>query len=281
MARVTVNGIGLNVEILGDGVPLLLLHGFTGSAASWDAHIPQLAQVARVVAVDLIGHGSSDAPADPARYTIAHAVADLLSLLDRVGGGERCGVLGYSMGARVALHLAAACPQRIAALVLESGSPGLRDPEERGARRAADEALAARIERDGVAAFVDEWERLPLFASQGALPPQVRLELRRQRLRNKATGLANSLRGMGTGAQEPLWERLYAITASTLLVAGALDLKFRRIAHEMARAMPQAHVEIVREAGHAVHLERPDVFDGLATGFVSEYLHERRRAPAV
>jgi 2-succinyl-6-hydroxy-2,4-cyclohexadiene-1-carboxylate synthase len=233
------------------------------------------------VAVDLIGHGDSDTPADPARYTMPNAVADLVSLVDQVGGSERFGVLGYSMGARVALHLAAACPQRIAALVLESGSPGLRDPEERRTRRAADEALAARIEHDGVAAFVDEWERLPLFASQATLSPKVLLELRQQRLRNTATGLANSLRGMGTGAQEPLWERLHEIAAPTLIIAGALDLKFRHIAQEMARGMPQAHVEIVREAGHAVHLERPDVFDGLALGFVSEYLRDRPRAAAV
>src|SRR2546421_5445415 len=95
MARFTVNGIGLNVEVAGAGPPLLLLHGFTGSAATWDRHLPALAGYATTIAIDLIGHGASDAPADPVRYAMSHCIADLLAVLDRLGVG-RAGVLGYS-----------------------------------------------------------------------------------------------------------------------------------------------------------------------------------------
>src|SRR5919199_6433661 len=98
MARLTVNGIGLNVEVAGAGPPLLLLHGFTGSAATWARHLPALSGRATTIAVDLIGHGASDAPADPARYTMSHCVADLLAVLDHLGV-ESATVLGYSMGA--------------------------------------------------------------------------------------------------------------------------------------------------------------------------------------
>jgi 2-succinyl-6-hydroxy-2,4-cyclohexadiene-1-carboxylate synthase len=266
MARLTVNGIGLNVEVAGAGPPLLLLHGFTGSAATWESHLPALSGHATTVAVDLIGHGATDAPADPARYTMSHCIADLLAVLDRLEI-RRTGVLGYSMGARVALHLALAAPERVAGMVLESGSPGLAGESERSARRASDEALAATIERDGVQAFVAHWEQLPLFASQNTLPVEVRSALRRQRLHNSARGLVYGLRGMGTGAQVPLWSRLGEIDVPTLLIAGALDEKYCQIGRAMAGAMPRARLAVVPGAGHTVHLEQPDEFVRLVVGF--------------
>ena len=267
MARVIANSAGYHVdetparapEASQQGTPLVLLHGFTGSTATWQPHRESLARQRRVVAVDLLGHGRSDAPPEPSRYAMPRAVADVVALLDALGI-ERASLLGYSMGARLALHAAAAAPERIVTLVLESGSPGLRGDAERAARRESDEALARRIERDGVEAFVDYWEALPLFASQRMLPPDVRLALRRQRLANMATGLANSLRGMGTGAQEPLWERLGEIAVPTTIVTGECDRKFVEIGRLMAAAMPAARLETVRGAGHAVHLEQPAIF---------------------
>lgn len=256
--RVLANDISLNVELAGDGPALLLLHGFTGAAATWAPFVGRL-NGRRTIAVDLIGHGGSDAPADSERYRMERCVADLCAVLDALGV-TRADVLGYSMGGRVALHLAAAAPERVRALVLESSSPGIADPAERRARLAADEALAAAIERDGLAAFVDRWERLPLFASQAALPAETRARLRAQRLRNDPAGLAASLRGMGAGRQESLWDRLGSLGMPALLIAGELDEKYRAIAGAMASAMPGARAEIVPGAGHAVHLERPHAF---------------------
>src|SRR6516164_1881590 len=125
MTELQIHGIALHVEELGDGPPLLLLHGFMGSAESW---VPRAAVFAshglRTIAVDLIGHGRSEAPADPARYGMERCLEDLLEVLDRLRL-PRTAVLGYSMGGRVALHLASAAPERVSALVLESASPGL------------------------------------------------------------------------------------------------------------------------------------------------------------
>jgi 2-succinyl-6-hydroxy-2,4-cyclohexadiene-1-carboxylate synthase len=254
-----INDIKLNVELEGSGRPLLLLHGFTGSAATWSPHTARFAPRFRTIASDLIGHGRSDSPRDPARYRMERCVADLLALLDALDV-ERASVLGYSMGGRVALHLAAAAPERVPTLVLESSSPGIADAAERRARVAADEALAESVERDGLAAFVEHWERLPLFASQAALPDVTRARLRAQRLQNDVRGLANSLRGMGAGRQEPLWEQLPTLDIPALLIAGELDAKYCAIVRRMAAALPAARTVIVPNAGHAVHLEQPHVF---------------------
>jgi 2-succinyl-6-hydroxy-2,4-cyclohexadiene-1-carboxylate synthase len=190
---------------------------------------------------------------------MAATAAGLAALFDRVLG-EPAHLLGYSMGGRLALYVALHYPDRVRSLLLESASPGLADAEARAARRQRDEALAARIERAGVPAFVDFWGSIPLFASQAKLPADARARLREQRLRNRAAGLANSLRGMGTGAQPSLWPRLGEVTAPTLLLVGEEDAKFRGIALEMARLLPRSQTMVFPGAGHTVHLERPRAF---------------------
>ncbi len=270
MSRIAVNGVNLNVEVTGEGPAVLLLHGFTGSAATW-APFREAWPGFSLVTVDLLGHGASDYPADPGRYAMERCVEDLLALLDALGI-EWTAVLGYSLGGRVALHLALAAPQRLWALVLESASPGIDDPGERAARRESDEALAEAIQREGVEAFVARWESQPLFASQARLPAAVRDELRSQRLGNSAQGLANSLRGMSAAAQEPLWDRSREVQVPALLIAGALDAKYCALAQRMAVALPCARLEIVPDAGHAVHLEQPKAFAGAVRAFLVKCL---------
>jgi 2-succinyl-6-hydroxy-2,4-cyclohexadiene-1-carboxylate synthase len=259
MTRFEVEGLGLNVERAGSGPPVVLLHGFTGSAAGWAEIAGVLSREFTTLAVDIVGHGGSDAPRELDRYRMSRCADDLAALL-RAQGFERACWLGYSMGGRTALQVAARHPEAVSALVLEGATPGLRSPEERAERRRADEALAAEIERGGVQAFVDFWERQPLFASQVALPLPVRERVRAERLANRAVGLAHSLRGMGTGAQEPLHDRLGGLRVPALLLAGALDAKFAVIADHMARMLPDATMHLVDGAGHAAHLERPDAF---------------------
>ncbi len=268
MTRIAVNGVHLNVEIRGQGPALLLLHGFIGSSATWAPYRDAWPGF-RAIAVDLLGHGASDCPADPSRYRMERCVEDLSDLLDRLGS-QRTAVLGYSMGGRVALHLALRAPERLWALVLESASPGIEDAAEREERRRSDAALAERIEGQGMEAFVDYWQGLPLFASQGRLPPLIRKELRRQRLGHDPRGLANSLRGMGAGAQEWLLNRLAGVQVPTLLIAGALDDRYCALARRMVSALPCARLEIVPDAGHAVHLEQPKAFAAAVRQFLEE-----------
>jgi 2-succinyl-6-hydroxy-2,4-cyclohexadiene-1-carboxylate synthase len=273
---IAVNGIHLGVIQRGEptGTPLVLLHGFTGSAAGWGTHLERLTEAGmRVVALDMLGHGASDAPADPARYGIEHCRDDILAVLAVLNiVPERAYLLGYSMGGRIALFTALAAPFR--GVILESASPGIADPDERAARRASDADLAERIEREGVPAFVDYWTNIPLFVSQRSLPPAVQSEIRAQRLRNSSSGLANSLRGVGTGSQPSLHDRLADLTCPALLIAGALDAKYTAIAHAMHAAIPHSTMQIVPDVGHAVHLERPQLFDDLVSHFYQQHEHE-------
>lgn len=267
MSVLRVNGVSLNVEVLGEGPPLVLLHGFTGSAATWSSLAARLERQFTVITPDLLGHGLSDSPEDPDRYRVERCVEDVLAVADRLGFG-RINLLGYSMGGRVALRLVVDAPQRVRTLILESASPGITPAAAREARREADDALAARINREGIEAFVDYWENIPLFASQRQLPDEVRAGVRQQRLRSDPIGLANSLRGLGAGVGEPLFDRLASIDVPTLLVAGELDLKYCELAELMARSIPSASLALIPGAGHTVHLEQTEAFDQVVREFL-------------
>lgn len=238
-----------------------LIHGFTGSSASWGSLVDGLASAGRTpVLADLPGHG---------RYA-SDRVCTLETALERIGeaGAWPDVLIGYSMGGRVALHFATTFPDRVTGLVLESASPGLAHAIERAKRMRVDEELAERIETEGVEAFVDAWEQLPLFESQQALPSEVLAAQRVRRLANDPAGLAASLRGLGTGALPPLWHELEAVETPTLLLVGELDTKFVRIAQEMSEVMPAATLVVVSGCGHAVHLERPAAWLEAVTDFL-------------
>ncbi len=229
---------------------LLLLHGFMGTGADWDGVRVLLADdldaAARVLAPDLPGHG--DAVQRPeeeyAMDRVAHRLADTLD--------EPAVVAGYSMGGRLALHLALRHPERVAALVLVSASPGLRTASERAARRRLDAERAAAIATD-FPAFLDAWYRAPLW---GALTDGLRQRLVRRRLANDPAGLAASLAGMGTGAQPSHWHDLDTLACPTWALAGERDEKYRQIARRMAQS-PAVEAVVIPGAGHALLDEAP------------------------
>lgn len=258
-----------HIETVGTGEPLLLLHGFSGDSTTWHAAANTLAQRWRLIMLDCLGHGASDKPRDIESYRIESAAADIIDLLDQLEI-KRARLLGYSMGGRLALFLALRYRARLRSLILESASPGLADAAERRARRRRDRALADSIETKGIPAFVDYWQRLPLWASQSKLPPDLLAAQRRQRLRNNPLGLANSLRGLGTGAQPNLWPQLPTLQLPILLLAGAEDDKFRRINQAMAARLPNARLRLIPAAGHNTHLENAPAFCRETTSFLAE-----------
>ncbi|MBE0607875.1 MAG: alpha/beta fold hydrolase, partial [Dehalococcoidia bacterium] len=219
------------------------------------------------VAVDIVGHGQSDKPLGTEHYRMPRVVADIVTAV-RMAGFERCAWLGYSMGGRTALQVATAFPGTVERLMLIGASAGIADAEGRAARVADDERLAQRILDEGVPAFVDYWESIPLFASQRSLPEETRAAIRAGRLGCDRTGLANSLRGMGTGAQEPLYGRLSELAMPVLAMAGELDTRYTELAHELAAAIPCGRSAVAPNAGHAAHIENPEWCAEQATAFV-------------
>ncbi|MGE5175196.1 MAG: 2-succinyl-6-hydroxy-2,4-cyclohexadiene-1-carboxylate synthase [Hyphomicrobiales bacterium] len=238
----------------------VLLHGFSGSSEDWESAMDAIVAAGfRALAVDLPGHGATDRPAAPSRYAIEETALDLLDLL-AARGIEAAHWIGYSMGGRVALYVAATRPDRVTSLCLESASPGLEAESARAERRAADERLAADLEARGIAWFADAWADLPIFATQRALPAATRAAVRARRLANDPAGLAGSLRGLGQGAQPYLGARLGAIRCPALLVTGARDAKYTDLAARMAAEIPRGRHVTVPGAGHNVHLEDSAAF---------------------
>ncbi|MGE3620272.1 MAG: alpha/beta fold hydrolase [Acidimicrobiia bacterium] len=234
----------LHAEVEGSGPRLVLVHGFTQTGRCWGPLADRLARDHEVVRVDAPGHGRS--------AEIAADLWETADLLARVGGPATW--LGYSMGARMVLHLALAHPEVARGLVLIGATAGIEDPAERAARRAADRARARELAEVGLDAFLDRWLAQPLFATL----PTERAGTEERRT-NTVEGLAASLVHAGTGTQEPLWSRLGEIGVPVLALAGARDERYAALATRLATAVgPGARAALVPDAGHAAHLEAPD-----------------------
>lgn len=268
--RLTVNDVTYHVEMQGSGPAVFFLHGFTGSCETWTPHLAALKGFT-TVGIDFLGHGNSDAPTHGQRYTMKFCIDDILAIQNRLGI-KRCAIVGYSMGGRVAMRVALQAPERLWALVLESTSPGMTNPNERKARIRQDSILADQIRKEGVVAFVNDWQALPLFASQSSLPKTIQQALQEQRLKHTADGLANSLFGLGAGQQDSILQSLQSLHLPVLLLAGVLDTKYCKLAHKMAAMLPQCQVHIVQNAGHAIHLEQTAVFETAVRDFLQTHV---------
>jgi 2-succinyl-6-hydroxy-2,4-cyclohexadiene-1-carboxylate synthase len=261
--------VTLHVELTGraDGVPLVMAHGFTQTGRLWGQFGALLAGRRRLVQVDLPGHADSGAARadlpEGGDLLIDSALA-ALAALDEPGADTRVDLLGYSLGARMALHAALARPERLRSLVLIGATGGIDDPGSRDARRTRDEQMADELESSGdVAAFLRRWTGAPMFA--GLRPDAADLG---ERARNTPAGLASSLRLAGTGTQQPLWDRLGGLSVPTLVLAGADDPRFVEHGRRLARTLPSAVLTLVAGAGHAAHLHRPGPAARIVTGWL-------------
>ncbi|MEM9203151.1 MAG: alpha/beta fold hydrolase [Actinomycetota bacterium] len=230
---------------------VVALHGFTGAGATMQDLADRI--TAEVTAPDLAGHGLGPHPTDPTGYTVDAMAAAVLASTD-----DPIDLIGYSMGGRVALTAACHSPERVRSLTLIGASAGLADPAERSARAAADDELADLIERD-LPGFVDRWMANPLFATQARLGDAFLADARAQRLTNTPSALATSLREASTGRMTPLHGLLARCVMPVGLIVGADDPKFQMLADELAAGLGNARIHVIDRAGHAAHLEQPDM----------------------
>jgi 2-succinyl-6-hydroxy-2,4-cyclohexadiene-1-carboxylate synthase len=250
----------LATESVGSGSRVVLVHGFTQTGRSWSSLVDRLASDYEVVTVDAPGHGDSG--------DIRANLTEGAALLGHAGG--RASYVGYSMGARLCLHLALDHPELVERLVILGATGGLETESEQVERQAADEQLARALERDGVDAFLVRWLANPLFErlphDESAL---------NDRRRNTVEGLASSLRLAGTGTQEPLWSRLHELQMPVLVLAGEHDPKFRALGERIAESIcSNATVAVIPNAGHPAHLEQPAAFMKLLSAFICSGTYE-------
>ncbi len=280
--RLQVAGMPWTVRVAGRGSPVLFLHGFSGSGLAW-AGLAGIGGRFRAIVPDLPGHGGTgwhrpeaargDGQTPPGgdarpRASVESAADDLATIVRRLVA-DRVDVVGYSMGARIALRLAVAHPESVRRLVLEAPSAGIADPRERADRAAADVERARIVVAEGIEAFATCWEGEPVLAGEAALPPPVHARVRAIRRSNTPLGLAASLVQGGQGAMEPLHDRLASVAAPTLVIVGSRD-PARTRGEEVAAGVPHARLAVVEGAGHAPHLERPDRFHALVLEFLTE-----------
>lgn len=220
----------------------MALHGFAGTGRAWEAVDPGY------LAPDLPGHGVAGAVRP---ITFERCVQHILDVAP-----DRFVLAGYSMGGRIALHVALVAPQRVERLVLVSTAAGIDDVTARDERRRTDEALATEIEGGTIEDFVARWSANPLFAGD---PPEAVARWQEDMLRNEPAGLAAALRGIGTGAMGPLWDRLGELTMPVTVVVGERDEKFRALGERLAAGLGgPAHLVVVPGAGHGLPRVAPE-----------------------
>ncbi|MGF2034736.1 MAG: 2-succinyl-6-hydroxy-2,4-cyclohexadiene-1-carboxylate synthase [Nostoc sp. CmiVER01] len=249
----------LNVNI---NKPLiLLLHGFMGNFNEFDEAIKVLAEHFSYLTLDLPGHGKTQVLGSDEYYTIQPTAQVIINLLDELKI-DKCYLIGYSMGGRLALYLTLHFPERFIKVVLESASPGLATEAERLERVRRDTQIAIKLSRSIIqtdfAAFLSNWYNQPIFGYIKNHPEYNRMI--ESRLQNDPHELDKSLRFMGTGCQPSLWEKLQENKIPLLLLVGEYDKKFISINTEMVQICEFAQLKIISNAGHNIHFENTLTF---------------------
>lgn len=255
----TADGTTLGVrDIPGDGNVIVALHGFTGNGSTMLPLVERVRNGRPAILIDMVGHGESDAPAHVEPYNMSSVVDQVLSIIGHREPGT-VHLLGYSMGGRIAFSMAARAPWYFASLTTLSSTPGIEDPVARAERYDTDQALADRIEHDGLDAFCDWWLSLPMFSPMlESMDETQREATRAQRLTSNPLGLANSLRGTGAGAMPPVWHALGSLRCPVLAVAGEIDDRYVAIARDVERRAPFGASAVIPDAGHGLHVENPE-----------------------
>ena len=247
------------VTVVGTGKPLVCFHGFSESGSTWDGiEVPGY----RLIRIDSMGHGRSARPMELQPYELSQMLSDLHRVIYAVAG-ERYALMGYSMGARLALLYTLEYPEEVSHLVLESGSVGIEDEVARQERYFADKALGNRIREQDVQWFSETWAKLDIFKTQQSLPVKVQQRVQRRRLLNSPHALAFTLEGSGQGSMPYVGHRLSELTMPVCYISGELDTKYTAIG---AQYFGDVH-RIVPKVGHNVHVEAPEAYGQILERF--------------
>jgi 2-succinyl-6-hydroxy-2,4-cyclohexadiene-1-carboxylate synthase len=245
-------------------IRVLALHGFTGAPESF-AGLSTASRRLELLCPALCGHGPS--PALDA-HDFSGELARLAAWV-RARSNEPLPVLGYSLGARVALGLCLTYPELFSRAVLIGVHPGIADDQERSERVRWEESLIRLLETQGLEAFLSEWERLPLFDSQARLSLEAREAQRRVRRSHDAAGLGHALRVLGTGQMPDYFPQLGRLSLPVSLIVGENDHKFRSLAERALTRLPRGKLTVLPGSGHNPLLETPASLVHVVEAFLS------------
>jgi pimeloyl-ACP methyl ester carboxylesterase len=251
MSEAQLNGITIHYEDSGDGPALFLTHGYAAAGRMWEPQRKPLNDSGyRLVAWDMRGHGETESPDDPAQYSEALTIADMLGLLDLLGI-ERAVVGGLSLGGFMSLAFQLAHPERVRALLLCDTGPGYRSDDARAKWNRMAEKSAVNFETQGLDA--------------AGRSPEVQAAVKYHK---SAQGLAHSARGMLAQVDARVIDHLPDIDVPTLIIVGEKDEPYHGASQYMASKIPGARLEFIPGAGHAANMDNPDVFNRIVLEFL-------------
>jgi pimeloyl-ACP methyl ester carboxylesterase len=246
------NGVNIHYEIHGRGPAILLTHGYSSTARMWDGQIAELSRDHTLILWDMRGHGESDYPQDSSRYSEEETVADMAAILDSAGA-KGAVVGGLSLGGYMSLAFHRAHPSRVRGLLIVDTGPGFRNDEARKGWNDTALKTAERFARDGLA-------------------PLKRASTERAGAKHRsAEGLVLAARGMLIQRDARVIESLPDIEVPTLVVVGADDAPFLKVADYMQIKIPGASKVVVPNAGHAANIDKPEFFNRAVREFLGEH----------
>jgi len=245
------SGLSYNSSGNRDGVSVIFLHGFLGQGDDWSVVTDLLSSEFHCLCLDLPGHGNSIFSKE-LHTSFDNYAESVIWLMDGFNI-DKCNLVGYSMGARIALYLSLKYPDRFLKVVLESGSPGLSLEKDRNERIRKDNIWAGKFRNNNIIDVIREWYNQPIFNSlQGSI---VLEKLVKKRSKVSDEVLEDVMNVVGTGVQPDLWPLLQELDVPTLAVSGCLDKKFCGISGEMELKSDQINAVQIPDAGHIPHLE--------------------------
>jgi 2-succinyl-6-hydroxy-2,4-cyclohexadiene-1-carboxylate synthase len=272
--KIDANGVKLNLEYPKEFSKtkdsILFLHGFSGCAEDWFPVFEQMPDKYNYIALDIVGHGKSDAPGNVTYYSIESIIAQIKYIKDHLTA-EKIFLLGYSMGGRIALNYAATYPDDVKGLILESATAGIKNDDERQKRYEEDLKLAEFIDTHTLEEFVEIWSDQELFNTQRRFSNDKLKKIKKKKASGSKIGYANSLKGFSTGIMPPVHDKLKKIPLKVLLITGDLDSKYTGINARLSKRFFKAKHKIVRNSGHNTHLEEPKRFIEIVTNYLGQF----------
>lgn len=264
--EIKIENIQYHVEVIGNGLPVICLHGFSESCATWKE---LFIQGYKIYKIDLIGHGNSDKPKEQEYYSVETMINHIHCIINKLVK-TKYSLIGYSMGGRIAVRYALSYVNEIEKLILESCSFGIKDEKEKSMRYLSDKLLAENIINKGISWFQQYWSSLKIFETQKKLPKEIKERINNGRLHNSGIALANTLMGSGQGVFPYCGEQIEKSQLPILYICGSLDKKYSELGREYLKRISNMRYVQVDDAGHNVHLEKPKEFQCIIESFLKK-----------